>query len=130
MEKKPTTGLQSKIHKGVTIYFVNNRDLDGADCIANTTLAGEQLDQQGLKDILYYIDMTGVDVTAALDREMKRLGAQMVPKLSKCAIIGMSASSVKRVFIKAFMMFTGGNQKLFDTIEQAQEWLVEERLER
>jgi hypothetical protein len=56
---------------------------------------------------------------------VKETALELKPKQKKVAMVGMTG--IKEILLQAYNKIVGvTNQKLFDTVEQAKEWLVEE----
>ena len=78
----------------------------------------------GREDILMLIDMTDAVITPKYHQRMKKLGKETTPIINKAAVVGMS-TGIKSVIINGFIKFSGMKMKLFNSIEKAKEWLVE-----
>ena len=69
--------------------------------------------------------MRGVFVSPQVDKGLKELGNIIMQDSKKAAVVGM-ATGIKKVKIYAFLKFESKPMKLFDTVEDAKEWLVED----
>lgn len=114
-------------YKGKKIFFIDNTGLQGDDVIENTALGKEKIINSGNKETLLLLDMTGVAVTRKIDTDMTQLGKEILPFVKKNAIVGM-AIGAKKWFAQTFMKSTEklADQKLFYTVEEAKDWLIED----
>jgi hypothetical protein len=111
------------MHKGKTIFFADHKGSQGSEVIRAQKSMLEMIKNSGVSDALSITDMTDVRVPRELDEEMRRLGNSISRYSKKVAIIGMSQGA-KFVIINAAMRITNKPIKLFDTVEDAKEWLV------
>jgi len=68
--------------------------------------------------------MRGVFVSPQVDKGLKELGNIIMQYSKKAAVVGMASG--KKVIIYTFQKFESKPMKLFDTVEDAKEWLVED----
>jgi len=108
-----------------TIYVSVHQGLQGNEIIKNQEKLLQMILDDKVEDALTITDMRGVYVSPAVDKGLRALGNQLMDHSSKAAVIGM-ASGIKKVIIYAFLKIESKPMRLFDTFEEAQEWLVED----
>jgi len=113
-------------HKGKRILYSDHRGqtphqiTEGAELSAK--LAREVLEPE---KILFLTDLEGAVVDIVTLAKIKQLGKEVYePKCEKTAIVGIHG--LNHMLLSAYNRVTGAgeNQKLFDTQEEALEWLV------
>ncbi len=111
-------------YKEKKIFVIDNTGIQGDEIIENTTVGMKRIKESGKKDNLLLVDMTGVLVTLQINNEMTKLGRKTLRYVKKNAIVGMSLG-VKRRLIDIFIKkIPRKEQKLFDNVEKAKEWLA------
>jgi hypothetical protein len=78
--------------------------------------------QQAPKSILCICDVRDTVASSEAVAIIKNSAKRTNPHVLKQAVIGVTG--VRRVLADAVVRFSGQNLSLFDTLEQAQEWLV------
>jgi hypothetical protein len=114
-------------YKGKKIFFIDNTGLQGDEVMKNTASGKEKIIKSGNKKTLLLLNMTDVAITRKIDTEMTQLGKEILPFVKKNAIVGMSVGAKKWLaltFIKSTEKLA--DQKLFYTVEEAKEWLIED----
>ncbi|MCD4695143.1 MAG: hypothetical protein K8S16_02790 [Bacteroidales bacterium] len=110
-------------YKGKTIFLADHRGSQDDEVIANQEKLLELVSNEKTNEALTLTDMTGVFTTRKVHKELSRIGDDLMARSKKAAIVGM-ASGAKKILITAYMDLTRQPMKLFDTVEEAREWLV------
>ena len=108
-----------------TIYISVHQGLQGNEIIENQEKLLQMILDDKIDDALTITDMRGVYVSPAVDKGLRTLGNQIMEHSKKAAVVGM-ATGIKKVIIYAFLKIESKPMRLFDTLEEAQEWLVAE----
>ena len=117
-------GVEQIEYMGEKIYYIDHKGLQEKEVITNQELGKKILMGSGDKEILLITDMGGVYTTSEVDKKMIQINKEILPIVKKAAVLGMTG--IKRILIEAFIKLEGGNIKLFDSIEEAKKWLVED----
>jgi len=108
-----------------TIFVSVHQGLQGDEIIKNQEKLLELIQAENIDDALSITDMRGVYVTPKVDKGLRILGNQIMDLSEKAAVVGM-ATGIKKVIIYTFLKFESKPMRLFDTVEEAKEWLVED----
>ncbi len=112
-------------HKGKTILLADHRGTQGQEVIDNQEKLLNLVLTENNGDALTLTDMTGVFATREVHSALSRIGKEIMANSKKAAIVGM-ASGAKKILITAFMDLTRQPMKLFEDVEEAKNWLVQE----
>ena len=112
-------------HKGKTIYISVHQGLQGDAILNNQEKLLEMIQQDNVNDALTISDMRGVYITPQVDKGLRVIGKDLMNLSDKAAIVGM-ATGIKKAIIYTFLKFEAKPMSLFDTVEEAKEWLVED----
>ncbi len=110
-------------HKGKRILFVNAAGLPETECL----VAFEEMKQALLKEgkaFLVVVDLTGLANTSAIVKKAKEVMAATKAagiKDKPSAVVGLS-----RLQKTVVQMFATRTTHVFDSVDQAKEWLVQE----
>ena len=122
-----TKGAQFVEYKGKSIYYVNYSDIktneEFMSVIKQSNGFREKVKSEGKKDLLMLVDVTGSFVYGDVLTEIKKAGKITKAMTLKEAVVGISGG--KKILLKIVQSFTNMNLKVFDTIEEAEDWLVE-----
>ena len=118
-------GVEKTIYKDKTIYISTHEGLRENEIINNQEKLLEMITKDNIDDALSITDMRGVFLSPRVDKGLRILGNQIMDLSEKAAVVGM-ATGIKKVIIYTFLKFESKPMKLFDTLEEAREWLVED----
>ena len=93
------------------------------DAIKETGKFRERLLRSGKKDLLLLVDVTGSELNLEIYDKLKRHGLLTKPVTRKEAVVGMKKF---RFIVNVFNIATGMSFKMFDTREDAMDWLLGE----
>jgi SpoIIAA-like len=115
-------------YKGKEIYFVDYTDIKSQEeflkVIKSTNAFRENARKTGKRNVLILVDITGSYVYGETLDALKR-AAKLSRELSKKeAIVGVTGP--KKVMLRIVQLFTGMQLRPFATLEEAQEWLIQE----
>jgi SpoIIAA-like len=115
-------------YKGKEIYFVDYTDIKSQEeflkVIKSTNAFRENARKTGKRNVLILVDITGSYVYGETLDALKR-AAKLSRELSKKeAIVGVTGP--KKVMLRIVQLFTGMQLRPFVTLEEAQEWLIQE----
>ncbi len=112
-------------YKGKQILIADYRDLEPKEFIEKLTLSAKMiLEVPPPTKILSLSDFRGAVASKEVMAKLKELGPQVEARTEKNAIVGIHG--IRHVLLSAYNRVAGAsnNQKLFDTQEEALEWLV------
>ncbi|MEO1254367.1 MAG: hypothetical protein AAFY41_05715 [Bacteroidota bacterium] len=113
--------IQRIHHQGKEIIYIDYRGLSD-EAMHQTLFKMKDTVLEIDKHHLRLVNVTGVSASARFRTEMRKIGKEIGHIPSKVAIVGLSAS--KKVVINAYNQLIGGGMKLFDTENQAKEYLI------
>lgn len=117
--------VEKILHQGKVIFFSNNKGLKDNEVLENQKKHLEMIQKENINNALSLTDMTDVVVTREVNAEMTRIGKDILKYVKKAAVVGM-ASGMKKIIISGFLRVASKPMELFDSIEEAKEWLVKE----
>ena len=113
-------------YKGREIYFIDYTHLKSTEeflkVIKGTDTFREKVKAEGKRNMLVLVDITGSYVYGETLDALKRAAKFSRELTSKEAVVG--ATGPKKVLLRIVQLFTGMQLRPFDTLEEAQEWLV------
>ena len=119
-------GAQFIEHKGKFIYYVDYSNIKTNDefmaVIKQSNAFREKVKADGKKDLLMLVDVSGSFVYGEVLTEIKKAGKLTKEITAKEAVVGISGG--KKILLKIVQSFTHMNLKVFDTIEEAKDWLI------
>jgi hypothetical protein len=121
-------GAQFIEYKGKSIYYVDYSDIKTNEefmaVIRQSNGFREKVKAEGKKNLLMLVDVSGSFVYGDVLTELKKAGKITKEITVKEAVVGISGG--KRILLKIVQSFTNMNLKVFDTIDEAKDWLVSE----
>jgi hypothetical protein len=119
-------GAQFIEYKGKSIYYVDYSDIKTNEefmaVIRQSNGFREKVKAEGKKNLLMLVDVSGSFVYGDVLTELKKAGKITKEITVKEAVVGISGG--KRILLKIVQSFTNMNLKVFDTIDEAKDWLV------
>jgi hypothetical protein len=119
-------GAQFIDYKDKQIYFVDYSDIktneEFLSVIKKSNAFREKARAEGKRNLLMLVDITGSFVYGDILTEIKKAGKYTKKITSREAVVGISGG--KKILLNIFRSFTSMNIKVFDTVEEAKEWLV------
>jgi hypothetical protein len=113
-------------YKGKRILLIDLRGLAPEAIIENLDLTDQMLLEIPLGTrVSHLTDFEGAVVNTEVMARLKASGKEVVePRTEKAAVVGVHG--IRHILLAAYNRVTGAgkNQKLFDTQEEALEWLV------
>ena len=118
--------LQFVEYKGQSIYYVDYSNIKSNDefisVIKQSNSFREKVRSEGKKDLLMLVDISGSFVYGDVLTEIKKAGKITKELTLKEAVVGISGG--KKILLKIVQSFTNMNLKVFDSIDEAKDWLV------
>jgi hypothetical protein len=115
-------------HKGKRILYMDHRGCQPEQMIENLELGLKMVQETPPQTkILLLVDIEGsVNDTAVMAR-LKEVGKEVEPKTEKEAIVGVHG--VRHIMLSAYNRVTGAGktQRLFDSQDEALDWLVSDK---
>lgn len=112
-------------HKGKRIMFIDHRECSSQEMINNIDLSAEMLQDipSGVK-CRYLANIEGATIDTNVMTRLKQVGKEFDPKVERSALVGVRG--IRNILVQGFNRVTGAGktQKLFDTQEEALEWLA------
>ncbi len=119
-------GAQFIEYKGQSIYYVDYSNIKTNDefmsVIKQSNSFREKVKSEGRKDLLMLVDVSGSFVYGDVLTEIKKAGKSTKEMTLKEAVVGISGG--KKILLKIVQSFTNMNLKVFDTLDEAKDWLV------
>jgi hypothetical protein len=116
-------GPQKIVFKGKVIFFADHKGSKGDEVVKNQQKMLDMIKESGMTDCLNLTDMTDVVATNEVHQQMKKIGEEILKHSKKGAVVGM-AHGIKNVLISSFMRLSSKPMRLFESLEEAKEWLV------
>jgi hypothetical protein len=121
-----TKGAQFIEYKGQSIYYVDYSNIKTNDefmsVIKQSNSFREKVKSEGRKNLLMLVDVSGSFVYGDVLTEIKKAGKITKEITLKEAVVGISGG--KKILLKIVQSFTNMNLKVFDTLDEAKDWLV------
>ncbi len=114
-------------HRGRTILYFDYRGLEGEAFIqrlGENAAAVEALAAEGEQDLLRLSDVRETYATAEIMEAINETAVRTKKYFTASAVLGVQGG--KKVLLDLVNRFTGIGARLFDNIEQAKDWLVEQ----
>lgn len=115
-------------YKEKEIYFIDYSNIKTSEeflkTIKETGAFREKVKALGKKDLLILVDITGSYLNIELLDELKKAGRIIKEITMKEAIIGITG--YKKILLQIIQTFTNLHFKVFNTIQEAKDWLIEE----
>jgi hypothetical protein len=115
-------------YKGKQIYYVDYSNIktneEFLSIIKHTNAFREKVKAEGKHNLLMLVDITGSFVYGEVLEEIKKAGKNTREIISKQAVVGITGG--KKILLKIVQTITNMSFKVFDTVEEAQDWLIAE----
>ena len=119
-------GAQFIEYKGQSIYYVDYSNIKTNEefmaVIKQSNSFREKVRSEGKKDLLMLVDISGSFVYGDVLTEIKKAGKITKELTLKEAVVGISGG--KKILLRIVQSFTNMNLKVFDSIDEAKDWLV------
>ena len=113
-------------YKGKEIYYVNYSNIktnqEFLETIKQTNAFREKVKAQGKRDLLMLVDITGSFVYGEVLEEIKKAGKITKTLTAREAVVGITGG--KKILLRIVQTFSNMNLKVFDTVDDAKEWLI------
>lgn len=113
-------------HKGKQIYFVDYSNIKSNEeflsIIKETNAFREKAKAEGKRNLLMLVDVSGSFVYGEVLDELKKAGKFTKELTAKEAVVGVTGA--KKVLLLVVQTFTKMNIRVFNTVEEARDWLV------
>lgn len=109
-------------HKGRTILLIDATSLPPAEGAKVLLDARKRIATLGPKSALTLTDVTGSLFDDAAAKEAQACGAANAPFVKAAALVGVKG--LKKIVLTAIVRATGRELQLFETRDQALEWLA------
>jgi hypothetical protein len=119
-------GARFEEHKGKMIYYVDYSNIKTNEeflyVIKQSNAFREKARTEGKRDLLMLVDFTGSFVYGEVLEEIKKAGKITKEITAREAVVGITGG--KRILLKIVQSITKMNLHVFDTVEEAKDWLV------
>jgi hypothetical protein len=113
-------------HKGKMIYYVDYTNIKTNEeflhVLKQSNAFREKTRAEGKHDLLMLVDFTGSFVYGEVLEEIKKAGKITKEITAREAVVGITGG--KRILLKIVQSITKMNIHVFDTVEEAKDWLV------
>ena len=112
-------------HKGKKILYTDFSNMRNPNETLALTDVSDKMYQEYGENVRHLMNFENAAISPEFFEKSKQLGKKNVHKCYKDAFVGIT--KLKSVLLKGYLMFTGGNRtaRVFDTVEQAKDWLAE-----
>lgn len=76
------------------------------------------------KSVLLLTDVTGAHYNTEATNHMKEFSAAITPYVRASAAVGVTG--IMRIIVRSLIRISGRDIRIFDTIDEAKDWLVEQ----
>lgn len=115
-------------HKGKEIYYVDYSNIKTNEeflaIIKQTNAFREKTKAEGKKNLLMLVDITGSFVYGDVLEQIKKASKQTKELTAREAVVGVTGG--KKILLKIVQTFSNMSLKIFDSVEEAKDWLVSE----
>lgn len=115
-------------HKGKQIYYVDYSNIktneEFLSILKQTNAFREKVKSEGQRDLLMLVDISGSFVYGEVLEQIKKAGKQTKEITSREAVVGVTGG--KKILLRIIQTITSMNFKVFNTVEEAKDWLVSE----
>lgn len=127
MDSSSQQSASLRTYKGKEIYHLDYSNKKTINELVESIRKAREfrkttIEGSGKKDVLILVDLTNSFVFGEGLDELKRSGKELQPLTKKRAVVGLNTS--KRILLNSVNLFAKTDFKAFDSIEEAQEWLI------
>ncbi|SHJ90715.1 hypothetical protein SAMN04488028_102100 [Reichenbachiella agariperforans] len=108
-------------YKDISIIYTNLSGLAKEEGFEVLQEAVDVISQYPPKSVYSLINVEGIKINSAFIDEIKRVGKSNAPYVKGTAAVGLT--SMTKLIARTMIKFTGRKAELFDTVEDAKEWL-------
>jgi hypothetical protein len=113
-------------YKGKQIYYVDYSNIktneEFLSIISQTNAFREKVKASGKKDLLMLVDISGSYVYGEVLDAIQKSGKITKQLTAREAIVGVTGG--KKILLKIVQTVTNMNFRVFDTVNEAKDWLV------
>ncbi|UXX79672.1 hypothetical protein N7E81_00920 [Reichenbachiella carrageenanivorans] len=117
------SGVSILNEQNKTIVFTDLSHLSVDDSPVVMSEAVQVISKYPLKSVLSLVDMTEMRFNKVVIARTTDIARKNAPYVSATAIVGLN--SVAKLIAKSVIRLTGRNTCLFDNLEEAKQWLLE-----
>ena len=112
-------------HEGREIYYINIAGAGAEEIKRISEAAKADIRKQPQGSVLTITNVSDVNMIPEISNTLKDLAASNKPYVKAGAVLGVTG--LKKITFNAVLMFSGRrNLHLFDTMEEARDWLVKQ----
>jgi calcineurin-like phosphoesterase family protein len=111
-------------HKGKKILIIDGSNCTVEEAPATLAKAREVIRSQPEKSVYTLTDLTNARFDDKIALDMKETIAGNKPYVYAAAVVGVTG--LKQIFLNSVIKLTGRKLALFNTVEQAKDWLAEQ----
>jgi len=119
-------GAQFIEHKGKEIYYVDYSNIKSNEefllILKSTNAFREKIKAEGKNNLLMLVDISGSFVYGEVLEQLKKAGKLTKEITAKEAVVGITGG--KKIILKILQTITKMNFRVFDTTEEAKDWLI------
>lgn len=109
-------------HEGKTIVFMDYSNLPVEQASLLADVSPKIIQKEPLNSVLFLIDVTEARYNPEIIEKLKRATKGNNPYVKKTAVVGVVG--MKKILFNAIVLFSKRDIKLFDTVEEAKNYLV------
>ncbi len=111
-------------HKGKKIHYMNFSSCDRRRMVAAIEEIEPQIEKEPANSILTLVDVDGIIFNTEILKAFKEFTEHNKPHVKAGAVLGIKG--VQKIAYDAVMRFSNRNLPIFETIEEAKDWLVQQ----
>ncbi|MBN2812841.1 MAG: hypothetical protein JXQ80_02125 [Bacteroidales bacterium] len=115
-------------YKGKEIYYVDYSNIKTNEeflaIIKQTNAFREKTKAEGKRNLLMLVDITGSFVYGEVLEQIKKAGKLTKELTAREAVVGVTGG--KKILLRIVQTFSNMSLKIFDSVEDAKEWLISE----
>jgi hypothetical protein len=128
MQLEQTRTLSWKTHRGCRIFFADYHSLGGEElleAIKENEEVAVALYEQGVRDLLVLSDVTDTIVDKHAATAFMKVSKAVRPITKASAVVGVG--DARKVILNVVNAFSKVQHKTLDSLEEAMEWLVNQK---
>ncbi|MFY0625104.1 MAG: hypothetical protein JXR07_02335 [Reichenbachiella sp.] len=111
-------------YKGKEILFINLKDMSEQPQLIDDGIEAARIIKERNERLLFLCDFTNASVGTQFMSRIKDDGKYILKNIPiKTAVTGITG--LKNILIQGYIKFTDSKLRIFDTLEEAQEYLVD-----
>ena len=112
-------------HKGAEILYIDFSECQVTEIFPLIAQAKAVIASRPRQSLLTLTDVTNTQHNDAVNQQMKSYTAHNKPYVKAAAVVGVEG--LKKIVLDTIVLISKRQIQLFDTVEQAKDWLAEQK---